>query len=112
MELTKPDQALCSDIAYIYTEEGFIYLSLVTDIFAKDVAGWAMSGTLETDSGPLEALKMAAETVGGRQGGSGAFRQGVPVRFTRIPCATRRPRMEVKHDRGVALLRKRNGGTA
>ena len=64
MKLTAPDQALCSDITYIYTEEGFIYLSLVMDMFAKDVVGWAMSDTLETESGPLAALKMAAKTVG------------------------------------------------
>ena len=64
MELTVPDQALCSDITYIYTEEGFIYLSLVMDMFAKDVVGWAMSDTLETETGPLAALKMAAKAVG------------------------------------------------
>lgn len=64
MEITTPDQALCSDVTYIYTEEGFIYLSLVMDMFAKDIVGWAMSDTLETESGPLAALKMAAKTVG------------------------------------------------
>ena len=64
MEITAPDQALCSDITYIYTEEGFIYLSLVMDMFAKDIIGWAISDTLETESGPLEALKMAAKVVG------------------------------------------------
>ena len=64
MKLTAPDQALCSDITYIYTEEGFVYLSLVMDMFAKDIVGWAMSDTLETETGPLAALKMAAKTVG------------------------------------------------
>lgn len=64
MMLTAPDQALCSDITYIYTDEGFIYLSLMMDMFAKDIVGWAMSDTLETESGPLAALKMAAKTVG------------------------------------------------
>ena len=64
MEITAPDQALCSDITYIYTEEGFVYLSLVMDMFAKDIVGWAMSDMLETESGPLAALKMAAKTVG------------------------------------------------
>lgn len=64
MEITAPDQALCSDITYIYTEEGFVYLSLVMDMFAKDIVGWAMSDMLETKSGPLAALKMAAKTIG------------------------------------------------
>lgn len=64
MEITAPDQAFCSDITYIYTEEGFIYLSLMMDMFAKDIVGWAMSDTLDTETGPLAALKMAARTVG------------------------------------------------
>jgi hypothetical protein len=34
-------------------KEGFVYLSLVMDMFAKDIVGWAMSDTLETESGPL-----------------------------------------------------------
>lgn len=64
MEITAPDQALCSDITYVYTEEGFIYLSLVMDMFARDIVGWAASDTLDTESGPLAALRMAAEAVG------------------------------------------------
>ena len=64
MAIDRPDQALCSDITYIYTEEGFLYLSLVMDMFAKDIVGWALSDTLETEAGPLKALKMAAKTVG------------------------------------------------
>lgn len=64
MTIDRPDQALCSDITYVYTEEGFLYLSLVMDMFAKDIVGWAVSDTLETEAGPLKALKMAARTVG------------------------------------------------
>ncbi len=86
MTIDRPDMALCSDITYIYTEEGFIYLSLMMDMFVKDIAGWAMSETLETEAGPLEALKMAAKTIGpskeivahsdrGCQYGSHAYRE-------------------------------------
>ena len=64
MALTAPDQALCSDITYICTEEGFLYLSLMEDMFAKDIVGYAISETLETEDGPLKALRMAAKTVG------------------------------------------------
>ena len=44
MALSAPDQALCSDITYIYTEEGF--LSLMEDMFVRDIVGWAVSDTL------------------------------------------------------------------
>ena len=64
MSIDRPDQALCSDITYVYTEEGFLYLSLVMDMFARDIVGWALGDTLETEDGPLKALKMAAKAVG------------------------------------------------
>ncbi len=31
MEINAPDQALCSDITYIYTEDGFLFLSLMKE---------------------------------------------------------------------------------
>lgn len=61
--LTAPNQAICADITYVYTEEGFLYLSLVMDMFAKDIVGYAISDTLETSPGPLKALKMAAKRL-------------------------------------------------
>ena len=86
MVIDRPDKALCSDITYIYTEEGFLYLSLMEDMFAKDIAGYAISDTLETEDGPLKALRMAAKAVGpgkevvahsdrGCQYGSRAYRE-------------------------------------
>lgn len=63
MELTAPGQAVCSDITYIYTEEGFLYLSLVMDMVAREIVGYAVRDTLET-AGPLEALEMAGRTLG------------------------------------------------
>ena len=68
MALTAPDQALCSDITYIHTEEGFLFLSLMEDMFAKDIVGYAVSDTLETEDGPLRALRMAAKAVGAGKG--------------------------------------------
>ena len=86
MTIAAPDQALCSDITYIYTEEGFLFLSLMADMFVRDIVGWAVSDTLETEDGPLKALKMAAKSVGpgkevvshsdrGCQYGSRAYRE-------------------------------------
>ncbi len=68
MEITEPDQVLCSDITYIYTEEGYLYLSLTMDMFTRQAVGYAVSETLDTESGPLEALRMAAKAIGGRRG--------------------------------------------
>jgi transposase InsO family protein len=67
MAIDAPNQAICTDITYICTEEGFLYLSLAMDMFARDIVGWAAKDTLGTE-GPLAALEMAAKTVGAVEG--------------------------------------------
>lgn len=62
MVIDRPDQALCSDITYIYTEEGFLFLSLVMDMFVHDIVGWAIRDSLKTE-GPVAALEMAGMTL-------------------------------------------------
>lgn len=52
--------AVC-DITYVYTREGFAYLSLVTDAYSRYIVGHCLSRTLETQ-GPLRAIKRAFET--------------------------------------------------
>lgn len=62
MKIDAPDQALCSDITYIYTEEGFLFLSLMMDMYVRDIVGWAVCDSLKTE-GPLAALEMASRTL-------------------------------------------------
>lgn len=47
-----------SDITYIETKEGFLYLSLITDAYSHKIVGWHLSETLET-KGSLLSLIMA-----------------------------------------------------
>lgn len=56
--LTGPHQVWVSDITYIPTTEGYLYLSLVTDSYSRKIVGWNLSNKLEA-SGALSALKMA-----------------------------------------------------
>lgn len=62
MVIDGPNQALCSDITYVYTDEGFLFLSLMMDMYVHDIVGWSINETLKTD-GPLSALKMAIKTL-------------------------------------------------
>jgi putative transposase len=55
---TGPEQIWVSDLTYLSTAKGFVYLSLVTDQYSKNIMGYYVSPTLEL-KGPLEALKMA-----------------------------------------------------
>lgn len=56
--LTRPNQVWVSDITYVPTDEGFCYLSIVTDAYTHQVIGWFTAPTLEAIY-TLEALKMA-----------------------------------------------------
>ena len=55
---TGPEQIWVSDVTYLSIEKGFVYLSLVTDLYSKKIMGYHVDATLET-RGPLEALRMA-----------------------------------------------------
>lgn len=41
-----PNQAGVSDITYIWTSEGWLYLAVVLDLFSRQVVGWAMSNRI------------------------------------------------------------------
>jgi putative transposase len=57
-EITGPDQGWCTDITYVETEEGWLYVAGVLDLHSRKIVGWAMEDHLET-SLPLAALNMA-----------------------------------------------------
>ncbi len=54
----KPNQAWVTDITYIRTYEGFLYLAVVLDLFSRQVVGWATRPTQHTDL-MLQALLAA-----------------------------------------------------
>jgi putative transposase len=56
--VTAPHQLLVSDITYLRTEAGFMYLALVMDSFSRAIVGYDCSNSLEV-VGALRALKMA-----------------------------------------------------
>ena len=47
-----------SDITYIRTSAGFVYLYLITDAYSRKIVGWHLSETMEAQNA-LEALYMA-----------------------------------------------------
>ncbi len=43
---TRPDEKWGADISYIWSREGWLYLAVVIDLFARRVVGWATSDRL------------------------------------------------------------------
>lgn len=54
----RPNHAWASDITYIRTGEGFLYLAAVVDLYSRMVVGWSMKSTLASEL-VLDALLMA-----------------------------------------------------
>jgi transposase InsO family protein len=57
-EITGPNQVWSSDITYIRTEEAFMYLSLIIDMYSRKIVGYHLAWTLEACD-TLKALDMA-----------------------------------------------------
>jgi transposase InsO family protein len=54
-----PDTAWVTDITYLWTREGWLYLAVILDLFSRAVVGWAMSAQITTQHLTLQALTMA-----------------------------------------------------
>ena len=54
----RPNQKYVGDITYLWTEEGWLYLAVVIDLYSRLVVGWAMSERM-TAQLVCDALQMA-----------------------------------------------------
>nr|WP_021171210.1 IS3 family transposase [Sporomusa ovata]EQB24636.1 transposase [Sporomusa ovata DSM 2662] len=45
----EPNAVWCSDITYIWTLDGFVYLTSIMDLFSRKIIAWTLSHTLETE---------------------------------------------------------------
>jgi putative transposase len=58
VELKAPNQVWVSDLSYLRTREGFLYLALITDKYSRKIVGWHVGDTLEA-VGCVRALDRA-----------------------------------------------------
>jgi len=56
--VSQPDQAWVTDITYVRTWQGWLYLAVVIDLYARKVVGWSMKPSLHREI-VLDALMMA-----------------------------------------------------
>ena len=55
---TRPNERWVTDITYVWTDEGWVYLAAILDLFSRAVVGWAVDTNLSTHL-PLTALRAA-----------------------------------------------------
>jgi transposase InsO family protein len=58
LEVSKPNEVWVGDLTYLRTEEGFLYLALLTDKSSRKIVGYHCGDTLEAE-GCWRALEMA-----------------------------------------------------
>jgi putative transposase len=56
-----PNQVWVSDITYVWTREGWMYLAAIMDLFSRRIVGWAMDSRIDQGLA-LDALTMALTT--------------------------------------------------
>jgi transposase InsO family protein len=61
-EVKGPNQVWVSDLSYLRTGEGYLYLALITDKFSRKIVGWHVGDNLEA-VGCVRALERAFEEL-------------------------------------------------
>ncbi len=62
LSVSRANQVFVSDITYIRTSNGFLYLALVTDLYSRKILGYDLSNSLSIE-GSLRAVKMATKNL-------------------------------------------------
>lgn len=52
------NEAWASDLTYVWTKEGWLYLAVIIDLFSKRVIGWSMDNYMKAEM-VIRALEMA-----------------------------------------------------
>ena len=61
-----PDAVWCSDITYIWTYEGLVYLTSIMDLYSRKIISWVLSTTLES-KWVIEAINKAKQVRKSKQ---------------------------------------------
>jgi excisionase family DNA binding protein len=64
----KTGQKWVSDITYLRTIAGWVYLTVVRDLYHRKVIGWALSSGMETSETTIAALEMALKNRSAQEG--------------------------------------------
>jgi len=64
LKATRPNQIWVSDITYIKTDEGFLYLFLLTDLYSRRIIGWKLADNMGSENAVM-ALEQAIVNANG-----------------------------------------------
>jgi putative transposase len=90
---SEPDKVWVSDVTYVWTEEGWLYLAVFIDLFSRIVVGWSMSERMSPD------LVVAAFQMGQHRRGGGVCPLIHSDRGSQYASASFRRQLEVHYCR-------------
>jgi len=102
-----PNLAYVSDITYIRTGAGWLYLATVLDLYARKVVGWAMAPSMPAKL-VCDALTMAIQQRRPAPGLIVHSDRGSPVCQRALPGPAGPPRLRLQHEPQRQLLGQRH----
>lgn len=66
-DVNRQNQVWVSDITYIQTKQGWLYLTVIIDLFNRKVVGWSLSHDLTTEATIIKAWNMAIKRTSLKQ---------------------------------------------
>ena len=98
-----------TDITYIRTWAGLLYLAVVMDLYSRKIVGWSMKTELAREL-VLDALLMAVWRRKPDERGAGPLGSGLAVRELRLAAVLPGSRAEAEHEPSRQLLGQRGRG--
>jgi putative transposase len=81
----RPNQKWIADFTYIWTAEGWLYVSAVIDLLSRRVVGWSMSASMMAQL-VADALLMAVWRRGKPEAPDASLRSWQPIRQRAVPA--------------------------
>ena len=108
-QASAPNCKWVCDITYIPTDQGWLYLAGVMDLFSRKIVGWSMGTRMPTEL-VRDALAMALQRRKAASGPAAPQRPRRTVRQRGLPVVPQGPRHRSKHEPSWRLLRQRGDG--
>ena len=104
-----PNQVWASDVTYIWTREGWLYLEVVMDLFSRRIVGWHLAPRL-TCPLVLEALQGRLADATSAPWVAASLGSGKPIRESRLSVRPRTGWCPLQHEPQGQLLGQRGRG--
>jgi transposase InsO family protein len=93
---TKPEQIWPTDITYIETDEGWLYLAGVLDLYSRRLIGWAMGQAVNLPA--ISRTEHGVEATSACRPGAVPFRPWMPIRQRNLSAGSGCERLHGFHE--------------